>query len=82
MQREKWLWAGRLKPRFRKPADTTTQAQIATPPDLFLPLNRVMFGRVMFGVNEGVVDSVINPTAWGLGTVTPGFDVAHKGVPT
>ena len=54
--------------QVQKPADTTTQARIATPPDLFMPLN-----RVMFGFNEVVVDYVVNPAAWGLGKVTPGF---------
>ncbi len=59
---------GSAEAQVQKPADTTTQAQIATPPDLFMPLN-----RVMFGFNEVVVDYVVNPAAWGLGKVTPGF---------
>ena len=60
---------GSASAQVQKPADTTTQAkQMATPPDILMPLN-----RAMFGVNEVVVDYMVNPTAWVLGKVTPGF---------
>lgn len=47
-------------------ADTTLQAPMATPRDLFEPLN-----RTMFGFNSVVVDHIVNPVAWVLGKVTP-----------
>ena len=49
-------------------APMAAKSEIATPPDLFMPLN-----RTMFGFNEVVVDYVVNPAAWVLGKVTPGF---------
>jgi len=56
------------------PADANAQTQaavkseIATPRDMLEPLN-----RTMFGFNSVVVDYVVDPTAWVLGKVTPGF---------
>ena len=49
-------------------APTALKSEIAVPPDLFMPLN-----RTVFGFNEVVVDYLVNPTAWVLGKVTPGF---------
>ena len=49
-------------------APMATKSEIATPPDIFEPFN-----RTMFGVNNVVVDYAINPTAWVLGKITPGF---------
>ncbi len=46
----------------------TTPTTIATPHDTLEPLN-----RVMFGLNKVVVDYMVDPTAWALGKVTPGF---------
>ncbi len=44
------------------------KSEIATPPDLFEPFN-----RAMFGVNATVVDYLVEPTAKVLGAVTPDF---------
>ncbi|CAK0775370.1 phospholipid-binding lipoprotein MlaA [Azospirillaceae bacterium] len=47
---------------------TATKSEMATPPDILQPFN-----RVMFGFNSVVVDYVVDPIAWILGKVTPGF---------
>ncbi len=47
---------------------TAVKSEIATPPDLFEPFN-----RVMFGINSTVVDYLVEPTAKALGAVTPDF---------
>ena len=47
---------------------SATPTMMVTPHDTLEPLN-----RAMFGVNTIIVDYVVNPAAWVLGNVTPGF---------
>lgn len=49
-------------------APAAAKTDIAIPPDLLMPLN-----RVVFGVNEVVVDYLVNPAAGVLAGVAPGF---------
>jgi phospholipid-binding lipoprotein MlaA len=49
-------------------APGAARSEMATPPDLLEPLN-----RAMFGFNSMVVNTVVDPLAWGLGQITPPF---------
>ncbi|CAK0775547.1 phospholipid-binding lipoprotein MlaA [uncultured Gammaproteobacteria bacterium] len=62
------MTVGSVSAQTQMPTAATAQAQIKIPKDYFEPVN-----RVMFRFNETVVDYIVDPAAWALDKVTPGF---------